>query len=136
MDMEIIEEEKVSYRLYFDDARYPDSGYAFPCDGEGKILWDVVCAPEVAKKNLAYCKAHPERWTADSRDGRVVQTISRVRYGVCPRCGHRVYFGGSGWTSYMGTAECECGHWYTTFGQAIKPPEDDAWEEEDNYLIF
>ena len=112
MDMEIIEEEKTIYRLHFDDAHFPGSGYAFPCDKGGK-----VCAPEVAKKNLAYCKAHPERWTAESRSGRVVQIISRVRYGVCPRCGRRVYFGGDGIT------ECECGQWYNIFGQAIKSPE-------------
>ena len=128
MDMEIVESEEVSYVLSFDEEKIPGSGYVFPCDKEGSVLWEKVSTPEVARKSLAICKAHPERWTAETREGRVVQIISRVRYGVCPSCGHRVYFGGSGWSSYMGVSECECGQWYSTFGQAIKPPED--WEED------
>ncbi len=119
--MEIVEVEKKHYRLAFDDADIPGSGYSFPCDKDGRVLWESVSCPDIARKNLAVCKAHPERWTADSRDGRVVQIIRRVRYGVCPYCGRRVYFGGS-------STECECGQWYNVFGQEIKPPEN--WEDD------
>ena len=128
MDMEIINSEEVSYVLSFEDEETPGSGFSFPCSKEGNVLWEKVSTPEVARKSLAYCKAHPERWTAESRDGRVVLIISRVRYGVCPCCGRRVYFGGSGWSSYMGVSECECGQWYNAFGQTIKSPEE--WEED------
>lgn len=53
----------------------------------------------------------------------------RVRYGVCPCCGRRVYLGGNGFSPYMGLVECECGQWYNVFGQALKPPED--WDKEE-----
>ena len=130
--MEIIESEEVSYELAFDDALFPDCGYAFPCDKDGRILYTLS---DTAKKSLAYCKAHPERWTAESREGRVVHIIRRVRYGLCPSCGRRVYLGGSGWAVYLGSAECECGQWYNVFGQAIKPPKEwDEWEEEEDYF--
>lgn len=53
-----------------------------------------------------------------------VKESRHVRYGICPRCGRRVYLGG-----YMGMTECECGQWYNVFGQALKPPED--WDKEE-----
>ena len=122
--MEIVEVEKTHYRLAFDDAQFPESGYAFPCDKDGNILWDKVSYPEVTRKSLAYCKAHPDRWTRQSRDGRVVAIIDRKRYGICPHCGRKVYLSGCG---YMGTYECACGQWYNAFGQEVKPP--DEWDD-------
>ena len=71
---------EISYELTFDDVIFPSAGYAFPCDKEGRILWDSVPRPDVLKRSLAYCKNHPERWTADSRHGKVVQVVRRVRY--------------------------------------------------------
>ena len=135
--MEIIEEQEELYELTFDDVLFPDCGYAFPCDKEGRILWDKVSDPDEAKKSLAYCRAHPDEYTPRTRDGLVVQIIHRVRYGICPICGRRVYFGVGGW-AYMGTAECECGQWYNVFGQAIKPPEEwpEEWPEEEEEDFF
>ena len=63
-----------------------------------------------------------------TEDSRIVQISRRVRYGICPQCGRRVYIGGSGcWASYLGLTMCECGQWYNVFGEAIKPPE--MWED-------
>ena len=122
--MKIIEEEIKETRLVYEDRQ--GNGYSFPCDEQGSIRWEKCPSPETTKKSLAYCKAHPEEWAA--KNGEVVTLISRYRYGICPQCGRRIYFGGCGWASYLGTAECECGQWYNVFGQAIKPPED--WGEE------
>ena len=122
--MKIVEVEKKLYMLAFDDARVPGSGYSFPCDEDGKILWYECSSVKATRKSLAYCKSHPERWTSESRDGRVVEVIDWERYGICPCCGCKVYFYGSG---YMGAYKCACGHWYNVFGQALKPPDD--WEE-------
>ena len=121
--MKIIEEDRKEYRLCYEDRQ--GAGYSFPCNKDGTILWGKCPSPSTTNRSLAYCKAHPEKW--DGKRGEVVTLIHRVRYGICPQCGHRVYLGGSGWTAYLGLAECECGQWYNVFGQAIKPPED--WEE-------
>lgn len=121
--MEIIEEEVKEFCLVYEDVH--GSGYSFPCDEKGNILWDKCPSPEAIKKSLANAKARQEEWTG--KNGEVVTLVSRNRYGICPCCGHRVYFGGSGWAAYTGTAKCECGQWYNVFGQALKPPED--WEE-------
>lgn len=47
------------------------------------------------------------------------------RYGICPYCGHKVYFDE---INLMGVVECACGQWYNTAGQEVYSPED--WEEE------
>lgn len=122
--MKIIEEEAKEYRLVYEDRQ--GTGYSFPCDDQGNILWDECSSPETTKRSLDFCLSHSEEW--DGKNGEVVTLFRRVRYGICPQCSRRIYLGGSGWASYMGTAECECGQWYTVFGQAIKPPED--WEED------
>ena len=122
--MEIIEEELKEFCLVYEDRQ--GNGYSFPCDEEGNILWGECPYPETTKNSLAKAKAHPEKWTG--KNGEVVTRVSRERYGICPLCGHRVYFGGSGWAAYMGTTECDCGQWYNVFGEALRPPED--WEED------
>ena len=125
--MKIVEVEKTHYVLAFDDARDSGSGYAFPCDKTGRILWEEVASPKATRKSLAYCKANPDRWTSQSRNGMVKATISRERYGICPHCGSVVYFVESGYM-YECTYgyECTCGQWYNVFGQELNPP--DAWE--------
>ena len=130
--MKIVEVEKKHYALAFDDARNPGCGYSFPCDKDGNILWDECSSPKAAHKSLDYCKAHPDRWTSQSRDGRVVAIINRERYGICPYCEHKIIFDATGICAfgqglgYVGAYECECGHWYTAAGQEVLPP--DEWE--------
>lgn len=58
----------------------------------------------------------------------IEEETGRERYGICPRCGHKINFCGAG---YMGTFECDCGQWYNIFGQAMKPPEE--WGGSDVY---
>ena len=120
--MEIIEEEVKEYHLVYEDRQ--GNGYSFPCDKQGNILWEECSYPETVKKSLAVAKA--KKW--NGKNGEIVTIVSRNRYGICPRCGHRVYFGGSGWAAYMGMTVCDCGQWYNVFGQALNPPED--WEED------
>ena len=118
--MRIIEVEEKSYELVYEDVAH--NGYGFPCDERGNLSWKKVPHPETAPKELAYCKAHPEKWTG--RNGEVITVYSRERYGICPYCGHKISFCGSG---YMGAYECTCGQWYNLFGQELLPPED--WDE-------
>lgn len=122
--MEIIEEEVKSYELVYEDVHR--SGYSFPCDKEGNILWKELLSPDAVQESLAYCKAHPEKWTG--KNGKIVTLVSHERYGICPHCGRRIDFCGSG---YMGAFECACGQWYNMFGQELLPPEDwaEPWEE-------
>ena len=121
--MKIIEKEVKSYGLVYEDVNR--SGYSFPCDREGNILWEKISSPTAAKKNLAYCKEHQEKWNVC---GEVVTYTSRSRYGICPFCGSKVYFDGSG---YFGAFECECGKWYNRFGQELKNPK--SWDWDDDY---
>ena len=115
--MEFIEEEVKTYALVYEDVH--SCGYAFPCDKHGAIIWEKVSSPTAVKKNLAYCKEHPEEW--NGKNGEVVTLISRSHYGICPCCGRKVYFNGSG---YFGAFKCDCGKWYNRFGQELKSPED------------
>lgn len=121
--MEIIEEEAKLFYLVYEDAH--GDGYSFPCDEMGHVLWDKCPYPDTTKKSLAVCKARQD-WV---KNGEVVMVVTHNRYGICPRCGRRVYFGGSGWAPY----ECDCGQMYNAFGQMLRPPDDwdDDWYDRD-----
>ena len=122
--MEFAEEEVKTYGLIYEDVNR--CGYVFPCDKQGNILWEKISSPTAAKKNLAYCEEHQEKW--NGRNGEVVTFISRSHYGICPFCGSKVYFDGSG---YFGAFKCDCGKWYNRFGQELKPPTDPlGWFED------
>ena len=124
--MEFTEEKVKTYALVYEDVH--GCGYAFPCDKHGAIIWEKVSSPTAVKKNLAYCKEHPEKW--NGKNGGVVTLISRSHYGICPQCGHKVYFNGSG---YFGAFKCDCGKWYNRFGQELKPPEDWFEDRDDDW---
>ena len=118
--MEIIDEEVKTYYLTYKDT--DGHGDAFPCDQDGQILWGAVYDPETTRKSLDFCQSHTDRWTG--KNGEIVAFVYHSRYGICPSCGHRVYFGGSGWASHIGVGECDCERWYNIFGEEILPPED------------
>ena len=109
---------QVWYELAFDDGH--GSGFAFPCDADGK----VTELPPDAVKNYEFCLAHPERF---ARYGVVDQIRQRYREpdtGVC-FCGERIELH----NEYHGACACpNCGRWYNLFGQELRPPE--QWEED------
>ena len=105
------------YELCFDDGH--GNGYGFPCDKDGNASLQY----EEARKNLAYCLGHPERYarynTVVRKENRYVEDASGVCY-----CGNHVRLH----DQYMGACECErCGQWYNLSGQELVPPE--RWEE-------
>jgi hypothetical protein len=107
----------VEYELCFDDGH--NNGYGFPCDANGNVL---PLEFEAARKNLAYCKAHPDKFV---RAGEVVTYRNRYKepaHGTCI-CGQDVEL----FDQYYGACECpKCGRWYNLFGQELLPP--DQWE--------
>ncbi len=112
-------EEEISYDLSFDDGY--GNGFAFPCDSEGNVPDDLN---EAARKNLAWCLNHPERF---DRFNKVVER--RTRYvlpaeGTCS-CGETVVLT----DQYMGACECPaCGQWYSMSGDELLPPNQWGWD--------
>lgn len=112
-------EEEVTYELTFDDGMY--NGFGFPCDAEGNIPEDMN---EAAKKNLAYCLEHPEKFV---RFNKVVKFVRRIRVparGTC-KCGADIAL----YDEYYGACQCPyCGQWYNTSGQELLPPDKWGWD--------
>ena len=100
------------YELVFDDGH--GNGCVFHCDEHGETS---ELNPDAAE-NLAYCRAHPEKFV---RNGVVVRREQQVRNnptGIC-ECGETVEL----WPQYLGACECpKCGRWYNLFGQELNPP--------------
>ena len=110
----------VWHELAYDDGA--NNGFGFPCDAEGNPDPDM---PQAAKENLAWCKAHPEKFV---RAGKVITLKSwytEPAHGTCV-CGREVEL----YDEYYGSCRCECGRWYNLFGQELRPPED--WEDDPN----
>ena len=125
--MKIIEEEKEGFMLVYEDRQ--GNGYSFPCDKQGNILWGKLSSPTAVKKNLAVAKT--KKWTG--KNGEVVTFVSHSRYGICPNCGRRVYLNGDG---YFGAFECECGKWYSRFGQELKNPKSWDWDDDQDENLY
>ena len=116
----------VEFELTFDDGE--GNGFGFPCDASGNVSPDL---PEAAKKNLAYCLEHPDKFY---RWNKVVKSSRRFREPARGRCscGREVILV----DEYYGACMCECGKWYNLFGQELLAPEyweddpsvSDAWE--------
>ena len=119
--MRLIETERKHYKLCFDDAQVPGSGYSFPCDADGNIFWYECKYPDAAKKSLTFCLVHPEKWTEESRCGRIEEIIDRGWYGVCPYCGYEFFLSEH---DCIDAFECKCCHWYIE----IKPPKEGKYE--------
>ena len=131
---------EVTYRLGFEYADSPGSGFSFDCDKDGK----VTLTSEAARKNYAACLAGRVQVTRGGeydRDnnpipgtGKVflaevfskgVQTTehnwSSPAVGECNHCGAEVGLHGF-------TNTCDCGTDYNMSGQELAPRE--CWGEE------
>ena len=125
--MKIVEVEKRDYALVYEDRQ--GNGYSFHCDKHGAILWDKYSCPEITQKSLAVAKA--KKW--NGKNGEVVAVVSHNSYGICPKCGRRIYFYGDG---YFGAFECECGKWYNRFGQELKNPKSWDWDDDHDENLY
>ena len=131
---------EVTYRLGFEYADSPGSGFSFDCDKDGK----VTLASDAARKNYEAClsgRVSVIRGTQYDRDhnpiagtGKVflaevfskgVQTTehnwSSPAVGECNHCGAEVGLHGF-------TNTCDCGTDYNMSGQELAPRE--CWGEE------
>lgn len=108
----------VFFRLCFD---YDDNGgYGFPCDEYGNLL----NLTDEAKKNLEWCKAHPEKFVRFNEVVAIRQTYTEPARGTCV-CGATVILE----DQYYGACKCpNCDRWYNLFGQSLLPPE--CWEKD------
>ena len=110
----------VFHELCFDDGH--NNGFGFPCDAAGNPMPDL---PEPAKKNLAYCLAHPEKFVRFNEVVRYEQDYREPGHGTCG-CGQEVMLV----NHYMGACQCpNCGQWYNLFGQELKSPHE--WDDGD-----
>lgn len=106
----------VRFELVFDDGH--NSGFGFPCDESGNLL----NLQGAAKKNLEWCRAHPEKFVRFDEVEIIRQTYTEPARGTCV-CGATVILE----DQYYGACQCpNCGHWYNLFGQSLLPP--DEWE--------
>ena len=107
------------YFIAYDDGH--GNGAGFDCDEHGNPSAHLT---DVAKANLEWCKAHPEKYR---RAGEIVafeNTYVVPGHGTCV-CGEEVTLE----NQYMGACECpKCGRWYNLFGESLLPP--NRWELE------
>lgn len=107
------------FELVFDDGR--NNGFGFPCDASGNILPGL---PEAALTNLAYAKAHPEKFERYNEVVRYKNDYREPGRGTCS-CGNTVVLE----NQYLGACQCsKCGKWYNLYGQELLPPE--CWEDD------
>ena len=108
----------VRFELAFDDGR--NNGYGFPCDEYGNL----ENLQDAAKKNLEWCKAHPEKFVRFDEVVAIRQTYTEPARGTCV-CGATVILE----DQYYGACKCQnCDRWYNLFGQSLLPPE--CWEKD------
>lgn len=103
------------------------SGFIFPTDLSGKIIYDED--PEIAKAqrdNYDYAMAHKERFTCQYNEFVTRKyTVTDNAVGRC-HCGEEVEL----YDQYQGACACpKCGQWYNIYGQSLIDPE--YWEDYD-----
>ena len=108
----------VEYELCFDDGE--NNGFGFPCDKHGNLFPEMQ---DAARRNLAYCLKHPEKFKRYNKVVRYTRKFREPAHGTCS-CGREVFLYGG----YYGATACECGRWYNLFGQELLPPE--QWEDD------
>lgn len=110
----------VSFELVFDDGH--NNGFGFPCDFDGTVKEESL-HPE-GRKNLAWCKAHPEKFVRYNEVVTIRREYTEPAHGTCV-CGEKVILE----DQYYGACQCpNCGRWYNLFGQSLLPPEE--WEND------
>ena len=107
--------EHVEYRISFDRIGDAGSGYSFPCSSTG--ILDTSQMSAVGLSNLEYCKT-----SADFHPPTISKYTNRYTEPATGRCvcGAVVCMDGD--------VKCDCGRWYNTFGQELRPPRE--WGEE------
>lgn len=121
--------KEVKYEVRHDLIFYYDEtgGFAFPCDATGNVF---PLEYEDARKNLAYCLEHPEKFSRWNEVNTYKVRVDEPAHGTCT-CGQEVVLT----DEYCGACQCHiCGRWYNLFGQELLPPEE--WEtdpSEDEY---
>lgn len=116
----------VRFELVFDDGH--NNGFGFPCDANGVVKEEEL--QQAAIENLAWCKAHPEKFARFDEVVTIRQEYMEPARGTCV-CGATVILE----DQYYGACQCpNCERWYNLFGQSLLPP--DQWENdpsEDEY---
>ena len=121
--MEVIRgeyEESARYELEF--FREAGSGFAFPCDENGKVDDDLNPS---ARKNYEWCLQNPDKFPyCFNHVRKIVSRWRNPNHGIC-KCGQDVELV----EQYMGACQCpKCGQWYSLSGQELLPPE--KWQED------
>lgn len=114
----------VRFELVFDDGH--NCGFGFPCDESGNLM----NLNDDAKKNLEWCKAHPEKFVRVNEVVTIRQTYTEPAHGTCI-CGATVILE----NQYYGACQCpECGRWYNLFGQSLLSP--DQWVDDPSEVDY
>lgn len=108
----------IRFELVFDDGH--NNGFGFPCDERG----NPMNLQDAGKKNLEWCKAHPEKFVRANEVVTIRQSYTEPAHGTCI-CGATVILE----NQYYGACQCpECGRWYNLFGESLLPP--DQWGDD------
>ena len=108
--------------LVFEDLEHPGSGFSFPCDPRGRVpLLEWLKLRPPARKNLADCREHPERYRKRVVRQEWTEFIPAVI--ECDACEARVVL-----ESEWANACPSCGREYNGCGQLLAPRS--QWGEE------
>jgi hypothetical protein len=121
----IKERTPVTVKEYYIEFNYkddPEAGFCFPATIHGDP--DFASMPPEAIANYEACLTD-DRLTEAEFEVRE-WTYVQPAVGECS-CGQEVVLE----SGYEGATQCECGRWYSIFGQSLKDPK--YWEEDYEY---
>ena len=87
----------VRFELVFDDGH--NNGFGFPCDANGVVKEELQ---QSAIENLAWCKAHPEKFIRFNEVITICREYMEPARGICI-CGAMVILE----DQYYGTCQCQ-----------------------------